>query len=543
MKKSILLFVFILNNFYIFLTLENINYLNITVTSYFEKVTPYYENFDYVAKKGIFPLKTNYDDKQNIFAPLDIEEKTKFKATISNDTYENNNINCRLFKYENRENILIFCNLDETIPSGKYFIYFNSVKFNYKEYEIEINIDTEDGKPLQLKKGNENEVELYSYKTIYYIESDKDSIELKFNIIEYNNENLILLSSSSFYDVKLFALNCKIEQKELKCQIQKNKIEKFFNSSELNFSLINNGNNKSTLQKIRLIKLTIIYDIKNKDDVYVGITKLLVNTVYAFNSIAYKTNVTDISNVWTGMNSFGIKFNDIVNHSYSHICGFAKYDNHPLFLVCLVNMYNIKSLSKIEEEIELNNINIKYNFKIQPVINNEIIDFNSSESENYFTFIAPEVLDFTSENSLNISLAKGSYSKDIFKIRFNMDAEDLKCQERFYSHSYNYIEFLNCIVPKSHFDGKENGYFFISRKNHLNGYSICYEIPPVKVILTKENSKKKNNNFSSIVLIIIFTIISVIILALVIFIIMKRNIITSNKIEKADLGNFEPISR
>ena len=103
---------------------------------------------------------------------------------------------------------------------------------------------------------------------------------------------------------------------------------------------------------------------------------------------------------------------------------------------------------------------------------------------------------------------------------------------------------LTCIVPKSHFDGKENGYFFITHKNHLNGYSTCYEIPPVKVILTKENSIKNNNNSSSIVLIILFTIISVIILALAIFIIkyMKKKIY-SNELEKNDLGNLGAISR
>ena len=103
-----------------------------------------------------------------------------------------------------------------------------------------------------------NVVELYSYKTIYYIENDKDSIEFKFKIIDYNNENLVLCSPS--IDQPLYPLKCKNEKKELKCQIQKNKIEKFFNSRELSASLWSVEN----CCKVRLVKLTLIYDKKRR---------------------------------------------------------------------------------------------------------------------------------------------------------------------------------------------------------------------------------------------------------------------------------------
>ena len=122
-----------------------------------------------------------------------------------------------------------------------------------------------------------------------------------------------------------------------------------------------------------------------------------------------------------------MKFNGpYINSSTYNRCGFAKYDNHPLFLVCCAIF--LKSLAEIEKEIELNNINAKYNFKIQPVINNEIIDLNRSKDENYFVYIDSEVLDFTTEDSLNISFVDGFFSS-FEGLRFNIDAEDLKCEK------------------------------------------------------------------------------------------------------------------
>ena len=38
-------------------------------------------------------------------------------------------------------------------------------------------------------------------------------------------------------------------------------------------------------------------------------------------------------------------------------------------------------------------------------------------------------------------------------------------------------------MPKSHFEGKETGYYFLKHTNHLNGKSTSYEGVPVKVIL------------------------------------------------------------
>ena len=68
-------------------------------------------------------------------------------------------------------------------------------------------------------------------------------------------------------------------------------------------------------------------------------------------------------------------------------------------------------------------------------------------------------------------------NKDLDGIKLNKDAPDLECE--------NIYGFKRCIVNKSHFKGKENGYYYTMYRNCLNSTSITYELPPIKVILTK----------------------------------------------------------
>ena len=69
-------------------------------------------------------------------------------------------------------------------------------------------------------------------------------------------------------------------------------------------------------------------------------------------------------------------------------------------------------------------------------------------------------------------------SKNLDGIKLNKDAPDLECED------IN-KKLKRCIVHKSHFKGKENGYYYTMYKNCLNSTYIFYELPPSKVILTK----------------------------------------------------------
>ena len=91
----------------------------------------------------------------------------------------------------------------------------------------------------------------------------------------------------------------------------------------------------------------------------------------------------------------------------------------------------------------------------------------------------PEVLDFTIKDNITIEYWMGSPSC-LNGIRLNKDAPDLECE--------NIKGFKRCIVHKSHFKGKENGYYYTMYRNCLDlldSTSIFYELPPTKVILMK----------------------------------------------------------
>ena len=156
-------------------------------------------------------------------------------------------------------------------------------------------------------------------------------------------------------------------------------------------------------------------------------------------------------------------------------CGFRKYDDIPLLIICFINNQGTNWLKEITEEIIIDNANIKYNFRIQTVNNEEKIDCNTEARGTMFFWIYPEIFDFTKSDSLIIEYAMES-PKDLVGITFNEEANDLTCQTIG-------KQIKRCTVPKSHFEGKKNGYYFTMHSNHLNGKSYSYDAPPVKVIL------------------------------------------------------------
>ena len=83
----------------------------------------------------------------------------------------------------------------------------------------------------------------------------------------------------------------------------------------------------------------------------------------------------------------GFKLNFTYNKSYGEevekfYCTFAKYDNNHLLLLCLsFNKDEINiSLKKIKDEIEINDKNVLYNYRIQPVKREETILYNGTGS-------------------------------------------------------------------------------------------------------------------------------------------------------------------
>ena len=507
--KSSIIFFFIYISLFISsincLLQEKNNTINITITNDFWP--------DEIGKIGALIFLTDFEVKKDIFDQLDIEENTKFNATIFNQINKNNNISCRLTMYEAFGKdffVFVFCYLDENIPKGNYAIFFKSRTFNYKGYEINLKSTYNN----TFKKLDIYSLQLYPSFQYIMIEDSKDSYELKFIIISYDNQKIFLTNENIFFNFD----NCIVERNELKCQILKVELERVMNEEIELFAPFGMSQENIFYQRLNII--CIDYINLEKMDIFVGITKLLQGNAEGDESwIVYETNITGNFNIGL-THDFSLKF--VGEMLY---CSFIKYENTPLLMLCKGEK-NVQYLGKIEEPIELNDLNIKYNFIIQPVTNNETIYANTFIDDNIIVYLNPEILDFTSVDSLQIIYL--AYNPEYMTgLRLNPEGEDLKCKNSKYTKQ--------CFVPKSHFKGKKSGLFFTSHINYLNSRFINYEAPPVKVILPNSNNDKNNNNNKSnkTLIIVVCLIVGIILLALVIFLFIriKRKRISSNEID------------
>ena len=96
-------------------------------------------------------------------------------------------------------------------------------------------------------------------------------------------------------------IDCSQENDELTCHIKKNDLEKIMTINEGSLYI------SCQDQKFDLVPyIKVTYNNLEKIDVYVGISKLLVNAVEHDTLIAYETNVTQISNVYTELENENI---------------------------------------------------------------------------------------------------------------------------------------------------------------------------------------------------------------------------------------------
>ena len=69
---------------------------------------------------------------------------------------------------------------------------------------------------------------------------------------------------------------------------------------------------------------------------------------------------------------------------------------------------------------------------------------------------------------------------DNIKIKINPDSNALDC------YNENFVK--KCLVPKSHFEGKNSSYYYIMHSNSFDDWIVSYELSPIKIILP-ENGK------------------------------------------------------
>ena len=416
-----------------------------------------------IGKHGTLVLNGKYPSEIGVRI-IDTKRNFWFNTIIS-DKYE---ANCGLWKPENEE-LYIFCDISNSIPKGEYNLILNNINFIYKG-EYLFTLKTEKNFPFT--KLDSDIIDLYSDKQIINLEENIDSYNLKFKIISYNQEK-VFINYISVLD------NCKQVDEDLICPISKSKlieiITPIYDNCQIEVLYLDNNND---LKRFALIpKIKINYNLQKKD-IFVGIKKLVENVSEQYTFIAYETNITDIDNIIPDFfESFQLKFEN-EKEEIEHLCNFRKYENTPLLIICEVESQGTFWLKNIEREIKLEEeINMKYNFRIQPVKINEKIYTNTDVSQSYIYFDYPEILDFTQNFFMFVEFFIEE-PQLVNGLTFNEEADDLTCENVG-------IRIKRCIVPRNHFQNKESGYYFIKRTNHLNKKSFSYESRPIKVILPK----------------------------------------------------------
>ena len=407
---------------------------------------------------------------------MKILKKTCFDTTISNTENKSYTVKCGLWRQKD-DYLLIFCNIDETIPQGEWSLNLNDKSFDYDEYTITLIADQYTD--LTFTKKDLNMIDLYSDKQTLNLDEGKESYDLKFKIVSYNQEKIILNWAIVLED-------CKQQNDELICPIKKSQLEAILDPEYL-YLVVNYINSKYRIEDFVLIpKIDIVYNSVQKKDINVVLTKLIENVGEHDTHIAYQTNINDIQNIYMNTESFELPFQS-KSEEANFSCGFRKYENNPLLLVCFVGPTGEYWLD-ITKDIKIENKNIKYNFIIKSVKINDKIYIDRDSYGSFIFLLTPEVFDFTKKDSFTIEYFIEN-PDSLTGITFNENQPDLVCEDVGRQGK-------RCFVPKSHFTGKSTGYYFTKHQNHLNRKSFLYEAPPVKVILPDSDSNSKGNNIS-----------------------------------------------
>ena len=415
-----------------------------------------------VGKYGTFYFVTNYiDNVTRIFNPSDIEDKTKF-ITTATDEYNNKytNINCRLWKSMD-EKIKVLCKMNRNFKNTIQNIKLGNANFIYDEYKILVKSMTS----IEINQLSYSFPFVYSDKQILNFEENKEIYELKFKV-DFYDKNLLYLYDNQF--LYYFVLdNCKIEEKELLCKVPKKQIENYYLSSKDFFRLGIMDDNIGTILDNLVGNIYINYETIIKKDINIENIKLIQNIAEISTYFAYETNIDSISELTS--KKFVLKF----NNKYDINCFFKKsVNNKKLLILCeSTNQQDVLYFGKSTKIIILDNIYYKYNFIIHPIENYEIINIEGYDEP--FKLIYPETLKLDLEQKLKLRYIIET-TRETAIIKLHPDSPSLECQ--------NLIGMKMCRVSYENIPAVISGYYYTYHLNHLNKFSINYEINPINII-------------------------------------------------------------
>ena len=479
-----------------------------------------------IGKKGTF-IFSAYCPKTIAFSFIEIEKKEIFGVKIfdQNDENKNYTINCGLWKYW--DDLYIFCNGDEKLPQGNYYIKFDEIFFSH-EYKLYLQSEK-----LNITKRDEDIIDIYSDKQIITINEERETKTiLKFKTISYQEEKMFL------YVNNIIKLDCSINNNELVCSFDTKEIQAQVISKYTKVKLISE-NKKGKIKKHYLVPFEFNYNL-DKITVNVTLIQPLRNYIWQNEYLAFDSNVTDVQPLIS--DEFKMKFR---SHSGSRqfFCKFIKGENTTLKMICNVSDYlDYPDLGYIENEIILDNIYYKYIFRLQKYYASRDILMRRNKYPKILG-VSPNVLDFTQKDEyiVEIIFEENELPSNLSSVRFNQSAQNLWCD--------HLINVQKCYVKKNHFLENKTGYYHLIHGHYndiLEGKYISYEILPLKVIFKQnqnndENNGGNNNNNTSlnIVLPVVIGVIAIIAIGVFIYIYITKKKKMEDKALIESLGNIE----
>ena len=414
-----------------------------------------------------------FESNENVYNPLDpadVEQLTKFDLNITGDQTQNNyTLNCRVWLGYN-DRVIVLCNFKESLKTNESIDSKLILKtITYKTYDLEFQMLIFD---VKLIKVDYNVPFLYSAIDINATDN-LETIKFQLKIESFNNEQLYITNNER----KVANLdNCSRESNILNCEISKANFDLIANTE--NFCKIGYITENGKWEAFEFAIVNINYIEYTKENIYLKLETIQEKKVDKYSFIAASTNITNLPNLKT--ETFNLEIISTINST----CYFIKHDKStPLYLTCLTEDSYEGIIGEIKEA-NLNNIHYQYNFIIVPGSIDENINITNIET---FSIIHsyPDILDFTKGDSpIEIYLGLPKEGK-IGNISLNTDKGALECEDL--------ISIKKCKVPKSHFDGKKEEYYFIHHLDSNNKYVTNYETFGVKVVLPKDNDKPENS--------------------------------------------------
>ena len=277
-----------------------------------------------IGKNGILYFITNYTDQENkIFNDINLEDKTEFNATLSDNNFIKYDATCRLWKPIN-EKLRIFCKLNSSLNQES-IIKLDSTILNYNNHKIGIINQMNYG--IKINQLNTFMPFIYYDNQVINVVKEEEYYEIKLKTLEYNNEQLILFNKEQEYSNIIF-YEYNYDGKEIIYKINKTKIEEILAYSRQIFELKYLDYNVGELFKFNnVLNIIINYNSIQKENLYI---KIKQSTDYYINVNSFFTmiiNYTDINDVIS--NTFPMQ---LIGESEVS-CFFKKNKDHYLILI------------------------------------------------------------------------------------------------------------------------------------------------------------------------------------------------------------------